>query len=207
MNYVYDILVNFKYPIIDFYEWNDNDDIDNIKKVVFIKINKDDLLKLLNNKFKLKDIKTYKNTTKLFNNKTYNSLICTDGENAFAFKFDNNGLCIAKSALLPDEETEILVASNLVALTNLDYEIISNDNLEIFLTRKEKSMRELVINNLKNISSEDEFKYVCYECLRKENDITKHDLINKIKTCFDEKYYNLYDFFISISMNNKEKML
>ena len=43
MNYVYDVLVNFKYPFIDFYEWNNDDKILNIKKIPFIKVTSETL--------------------------------------------------------------------------------------------------------------------------------------------------------------------
>ena len=35
MNYIYDILLNFKNKLYDFYDWNINDDITHIRKIPF----------------------------------------------------------------------------------------------------------------------------------------------------------------------------
>ena len=69
MNFIYDILVNFKYPLVDFYEWNEKDDIVNIKRIPIYKINTLDLGKLKYHKFKIDDVEVLKNNTKIFNNK------------------------------------------------------------------------------------------------------------------------------------------
>ena len=39
MNYIYDILVNFKETLYDFYEWNKNDNITHIRKIPLFRIN------------------------------------------------------------------------------------------------------------------------------------------------------------------------
>ena len=72
MNYIYDILVNFRYPLIDFYDWNSDDIIENVKRIPFYKIDSSVLNKLKYNKFKI-DITNIKGLTKLFSSKkTYN---------------------------------------------------------------------------------------------------------------------------------------
>ena len=100
MNYVYDVLANFKYPFIDFYEWNNDDKILNIKKIPFIKVTSETLNILKYHKFKI-NIDNVRNLVKVYNKKKmYNGIIYTDGREAIAFNFDNKGICIGKSSIM-----------------------------------------------------------------------------------------------------------
>jgi len=201
MNYIYDILVNFKYPFIDFYEWDSNDDIENIKRVPFYKIKSDILSILKYNKFKI-DIDDIRGLTKLFNSKkTYNSLVYTDGDEAIVFKFDNDGVCIGKSSLLIEEEKEILDSSHMVPIYNLEYDVISNDNIEIYKTRHQLIITDYLIDNISKITDSSKLKYISYECLNKYDNISKSNLISHIKNEWDDKYYEIYDFLSNYSMN------
>ena len=38
MTYIYDILLNFKEELIEFYDWNKNDNIIHIRKIPLLKI-------------------------------------------------------------------------------------------------------------------------------------------------------------------------
>lgn len=203
MNFVYDILVNFKYPIIDFYEWNKKDNIENIKKIPLCKIDTTDLKQMKMHKFKLEDISIIKKGTKLFNNKKklYNAVIFTDTKEALAFNFDDNGLCIGKSFLLFDEESEILDSSNLLEKVSIKYKIISSDKLDFFRTRKEVYITKYLLNELDKIKDMDKFNYICYECFDELNNLTKKRLLDMIKEKWDDRYYKIYDFLTLISMN------
>ena len=41
MTYIYDILLNFKDELIEFYDWNKNDNIIHIRKIPLLKITAD----------------------------------------------------------------------------------------------------------------------------------------------------------------------
>ena len=205
MNYVYDILVNFKYPLIDFYEWNKGDNIENIKKIPLCKINKDDFIKFKNNRFKLNNIDAFKNGTKLFNNKkkTYNAIIYTDGFAATAFNFDEKGICISKSSLLIEEESEIIDSANLIPETSINYELLGKDKLDLTRTRKEESITKYLIKEISRIEDINKFNYICYECFGEIKNLTKKSLIDLIKDSWDDRYYKIYDFLTLISMNKR----
>ena len=200
MNYIYDILVNFKYPLIDFYDWNSDDDIENIKRIPFYKIKSDVLNEFKYNKFKI-DITSIKGLTKLFNSKkTYNSLVYTDSNEAIVFKFNEDGICIGKSMLMIDEEMEILESSYLVKSTDIEYTILSRDNVTLYKTRKQVSITDYLIKTIDKINDVDKLKYINYICLGEYN-ASKNDLINHISSVWCDKYYEIYDFLSNYSLN------
>lgn len=200
MNYIYDVLLNFKYPFIEFFDWNNDDDIINVKRIPLSKINSKDLNVLKYHKFKI-DISNIKGITKLFNSKNnYNSIIYTDGFEAIAFKFDNKGICIGKSDLLLDEEKDILDNSISLNKINLEYKVIGIDNINLYKTRNEVKITNFLLKEIDKIDDIDKLNYIYYECFS-DDKVSKNKLIKKIKTEWDDKYYKIYDFFKSISMN------
>lgn len=200
MNYIYDVLLNFKYPFLEFFDWNNDDNIINVKRIPLSKINSKDLNVLKYHKFKI-DISNIKGITKLFNSKNnYNSIIYTDGFEAIAFKFDNKGICIGKSDLLLDEEKDILDNSISLNKINLEYKIIGIDNINLYKTRNEVKITNFLLKEIDKIDDIDKLNYIYYECFS-DDEVSKNKLIKKIKTEWDDKYYKIYDFFKSISMN------
>ena len=200
MNYIYDVLLNFKYPFLEFFDWNNDDNIINVKRIPLSKINSKDLNVLKYHKFKI-DISNIKGITKLFNSKNnYNSIIYTDGFEAIAFKFDNKGICIGKSDLLLDEEKDILDNSISLNKINLEYKIIGIDNINLYKTRNEVKITNFLLKEIDKIDDIDKLSYIYYECFS-DDEVSKNKLIKKIKTEWDDKYYKIYDFFKSISMN------
>lgn len=201
MDYIYDILVNFKYPLIEFYDWNKDDTIENIKRIPLYKIESNVLNELKYNKFKI-DITNIKGLTKLFNSKKiYNSLVYTDGNEAIAFKFDNNGVCIGKSKLLLDEENEIINSSDIVNLSDIKYEVISNDNVIKYMTRKQVLITNYLAKYITDITDYDKLNYISYECFNAYHKVSKDELISYIKSGWNDKYYEIYDFLTNYSMN------
>ncbi len=201
MNYVYDVVLNFTYPLIDFYEWNNDDNIENVKKIPLFRINNKQFYEIKNYNYKLNNIDNIKNMTKLFNKKTYlTCAIYIDDEETLAIKYDEKGNVIGKSSLLIDEEVEILSNYDLLPISNLDYELLCKDNLKYTVTRKQRKILNFIINEIKNTNDIDKLKYISYECLNEIN-ISKKSLISKINNTWNDKYYKIYDIFKSISMN------
>lgn len=56
MNYIYDIVLNFNKELYEFFEWKDDDNLINIRKIPLIKINDDDFVSLLYNKIKIEKL-------------------------------------------------------------------------------------------------------------------------------------------------------
>ena len=112
---LYDILLNFcdNDLLYDFYEWDNNDDIENIKRIKLAHVNKDLLSDLLKYEGKIDTdflLKIYR-TCEIYTGKKVKIVdyccLFSDGDRVVAIEFDKDGNSIYKSKLLLDEEDEI----------------------------------------------------------------------------------------------------
>ncbi len=199
MNYVFDVTLNFKYPLYDFYEWDLDDFIINFKKVPLYKIKSKDLFNLKYSKFKLDYIKLP--LSKAYNHhKKYLAVIFTDGKTSAAFHMDGNGNVIGKSSILPEEEEEILDSSNYLKDTKINYKILSKDKISYEKTRNEIKISKYLVDEINKINDINKLEYISFECLGKN--MSKKELINVIKEKWNDEYFKIYDFFRSNSLNN-----
>ena len=206
---VYDILLNFNKELIQFYEWEENDNIKCIRKIPLIKVNASFINDILTNKIKTEEnlLKEIENKAELYDEdlNEYNKIaILTDGLRAYGYSFNNNEI----SSLLVDEEKEILrLANKMIEETYLyKVEIYNYRNNEL-LTRKEKEIKNNLIkefNNLYKNKKEEKLNYYYYEYFNKTpNDIENvyNSLIKSTKN-INNKHYQLYEI---INMFNKNK--
>lgn len=199
MNYVYDVLANFTYPLIDFYEWDSNDYIENFKKIPLFKVKHNVLLDFKYYKFKIHDIEKIKDEGKLFNKKACNAAIYTDGMEALIFKFNKDGVCIGKSSILLDEEDTIIRHVNSINIDNITYDKYKKDRFIFDKTRMQNKIVSFLVDEIGKVDDTNKLEYISYECT---GDILSRDsLINYITNKWDDNYYKIYDFFKSIPMN------
>ena len=190
MNYVYDIILNLSDSFFyDFYEWDVNDNIINLKKVPIIKVNKNTIYDFINYKIKID-----KNFLSTINNKTiflkkdknkYNYIcILSDGKKSIGICFYKNGFVLYKSAMLLDEEDEVnkmVVNQKEININYKKYEYNSNKILRCDIKRKKEIIKEL--NREYKNKEYDKLKYIYYEIYDKQsNDIESiyNTLINNI---------------------------
>jgi len=202
MIYIYDILVNFnRSELYDFYEWNSEDEIINIKKIKLIRINSDTLDDLLNyNCVVDNDILIKINSTcELYNkykNKLYNyTCLLSDGNRVIAFNFDKEGNTIFRSKLLLDEEEEIATLVSNLDIYDIKYKKIKKVKERNFLTRKESIIYNYLLNEIKSSYNEKEYsklKYLYQEYFDKDSD-------SKINMCNE-----LLDSLKNINTRHKE---
>lgn len=206
---VYDILLNFNKELIQFYEWEENDNIKCIRKIPLIKVNASFINDILTNKIKIEENlqKEIENKAELYDEdlNEYNKIaILTDGLRAYGYSFNNNEI----SSLLVDEEKEILRLANKMLEETYLYKIeIYNYRNNELLTRKEKEIKNNLIkefNNLYKNKKEEKLNYYYYEYFNKTpNDIENvyNSLIKSTKN-INNKHYQLYEI---INMFNKNK--
>ena len=81
MVYVYDILANFNEKMIDFYDWDKNDQIRHIRKMPIFKVSSKVIMDIMFNKVKINSeiINLIKDKTEVFNLRSVNTLpfVCT----------------------------------------------------------------------------------------------------------------------------------
>ena len=205
MNYYYDCLLNWnEQEAYEFYEWNDYDYLELIKKIPLVKVKHKVLLDFIQNSVKvdkeflemIKD-KTLVSDKKNFKRIEYASLF-TDTKNVIALEFNEEGLSISRSNLLIDDDLNILEVIYGIKETTFNYEIIKKIEMNQTL-RQEKEAKKLIlleINNLYQNKEIDKLKYLYYEYKKENiNDIDyiyeqiKSDLERKIDQDILKLYY------------------
>lgn len=218
MIYIYDILLNFcdSNLIYDFYEWDNNDDIENIKRIKLLHIDRCVFDDLLNYDIKI-DIdfllKIYR-TSEVYDKKSVRildySCLFSDGDRVIAIEFDKEGNSIYKSKLLLDEETEIaLLASNLEVF-NINYQKNNKILDNRFITRKEILIRNYLFKEIESAYHNKNYgklKYLYQECFDKDNmsySEIKKELINDIDSGINDKHKELYNL---LKLTHKKKQV
>lgn len=205
MYYYYDILLNFQDSsnVYEFYEWEESDDIDFIKKIPLFRINTTTLKDFLKYKVKfneelLKEIKDktiIKSTTKPLKN-TF--LVC-DTKDALALELNDSGVVINRSKLLLADEINLNEIMFTMKEKNLNYEKLEKytKRKDIRQVEKIKKLINCEIDTLYESKNISKLKYLYYEWFNKENsninDIYKQ-MKNDLKNNFNinqERIYNL----------------
>lgn len=189
MNYIYDISINYNKELIDFYEWNKEDNIIFVLKIPVFKIDKKLFYDIYYN-----DITVEKNFLNHILNKTdiYSpnmikkekySCVFTDGDNVICIKFSNIGKNVLKSTLSIEESEEVLEFSKLIKTTIINYKINRINKIKHnFYTRKQRnnlSISKKFINKIYINKKYNELRYIYYEIFNNyENNI--NIIISKI---------------------------
>lgn len=177
MNYIYDILLNFHEILYDFYDWNPNDNIINVRKIPLFKITSNQLKEIKENsiRFDSEFLKGFQNRTELFSGKDikYIEYCCllSDGSETLAVLIKNNH--VEKSHLLVDEELEVLEVVTRLKEETINYQILKRSKNTGFKTRKEAELEKSIRHNLKKLKEENELqqlRYLYYECFNEKEE-------------------------------------
>ncbi|MCI8588221.1 MAG: DUF3603 family protein [Bacilli bacterium] len=217
MVYIYDILVNFNDSyLFDFFEWNMNDGIDNLKKVRLYRISShsmDDLMKnqvcvdhsFLEEIFKTCEVYT-KNSVRTF------PYVClfSDGIRVLAIEWSSDGVSSAKSKLILEEEEDVLEIVEDMKLYDLPYNVISLDLSRSFLTRKELKIRKYLkaeIEDAYHGGKYEKLKFLYGEYFEKEIDSyqrMEEELLASMEYFLDSKHVTLYEL---LRLSHKKKQV
>lgn len=203
MNYIYDILLNFKEELYDFFDWNGCDNIMHIRKIPLFKIDSEDLFNIKNNIIELDTtfLEKIKNKTEVFSSKNIRNLeyACLFSDGYYTLGLQIQDKKIKKSSLLIDEELEVLDTTLRMEKLELNYKIIKSVDINNFKTRRELEVEKYVKKEIKKISKEEEkLKYIYYECFN-EKEENKDKILLKLETEINNNINNidqkLYKFF------------
>ena len=169
MDYFYDILINMNEDdIYNFYEWENYDIIEYIKKIPlfrvstktlidfysnFVQINEEFLINLLD--------KTVTKNSKLNKTIKYGCLLC-DTKNVLVVEFNDCGEVISRSSLLLEDEANILEVIYNYKETNITYVNLGNRNISQKL-RQEKLIKRVIkleFNTLIDDNNQAKLKYL-----------------------------------------------
>ena len=210
MNYYYDIILNWnELRAYDFYEWNDFDSLELIKKIPLIKIKHKIFLDLVthNVKIDVSFLEIIKDKTLVSDKKDLKRIeyaaLFTDTKNVIAIEFNEKGESISRSKLLVDDELNVLEVIYGFKDTNIDYEIrelLSTENT----LRQEKDAKRLIQVEIKNLYQNkeiDKLKYLYYE-YKKEKvediDYIYENIMHDLNTKFNKEILKLY-YIIKLS--------
>lgn len=198
MNYIYDIILNFNEEFYDFYEWKNNDNVINVRKIPVLKVDENTYISLKNNKVQvsMETIDSLKKNFSLYNEKIEGNIICliTNGMSAFGVMFNNNGYLIKRSSMLFDEEEEVIDESENIKEVKIDFiknEKQKSNNISRIVKEKQKFIKDYI----SSLDDELTLKYIYYDYFEKEenkNNI-KEILLSEINSEWNSKLSKLYD--------------
>lgn len=207
MVYIYDIVLNFNDELLEFFEWEDNDDIKYIKRLPLIRV-EDSLIKdVLENDILFDDLllDQIKGKTIYYDskNENYPVVVLSNQDIAIAVLINNNGY--KYSRLLLAEEYEVLNIVSKLSTTKVDYSIIGKKNINNNLTREERKIRGILlkeIDYLYNSNKLDKLNYYYYEYFNEINN-NKEEVYKRLKetlSVIDDKHLKLLEI---IKLANK----
>lgn len=188
MNYIYNIKVNLKNNLINFYEWESNDKIATLKKAKIFVINNYDYNNILKMNIKIRK--------EFLKNIELDNLTClfTNAVDIVCIKFNIDGTISKISKLDLEEEREILDEINYKVKTKILYSKINKENNYKLTTRREENIKNKLLEFL--ISSKDNTElidYLYYEWSGKTSSSNKYDeLLSSIKDEYSDKHNKLF---------------
>ena len=186
MNYIYNIKVNLKPNLINFYEWNNSDNITKIDRIPLYLVNSKDYINILNMNIELIDKIELVNNMCLFTNGV--DVVCT-------FFTDKNIIDkISKLDLIEEEEIldEVKDKDKII----LKYKIINKGNNYKLIPRFEDKIVNDVIEYIKSKKEDNNIiNYLYYECFNNKKCNNKYEKLIKV---LNKEHSNKHDYLHEI---------
>lgn len=205
MTYIYDLILNWSDgKLLEFFEWDEGDEIEYVKKIPVFKIDNFDIIR--ENCIKVNDdfLSKIRYKTEVYgNNKIDKVEYCCVFCNCLmsdlvACEFNSDGECIYRSTINPLDIEEFYDMEE--KSFNLEFNILYKyKNNNFYFTREELKKKKIIlseINNVFNKNNEDKIKYFYYELFGEiENDIflIKNKIINHLKSDINFNINKLYE--------------
>ena len=199
MVYIYDIVLNFNDELLEFFEWEESDDIKYIKRVPLIRVNDTLINDILENNILFDDLllDQIKDKTIYYDkNNDYPVLLISNLDIALAILIKDNGY--KYSRLLLAEEYEVLNIASKLSITKVNYSIINKKNINNNLTREERKIKNTLLNEityLYNNNKLDKLNYYYYEYFNEINN-NKEEVYKRLKdtlNTIDDKHLKLLE--------------
>lgn len=209
MNYYYDVLLNYQEKYFMFYEWDDRDNLEFIKKIPLFHVDSKTINNMISKIIKVEDmfLKQIENKTKIKQNKIlkYNCIF-SDGKTSIALEFNDEGIIINKSSMMLEDELNINEFIYSINPSKINYQIIDNDLLNKE-TRQELKIKNILKLEIENMYLKKEFSKLKYIYLEWFNEILDNidnmynNMLNKIDEELTDKEFHIYEL-IKLSYNN-----
>ncbi len=208
MNYYYDIMANLEDNNYMFYEWDESDNIELIKKIPIFQVTTKVLKDFINNDISVTNefLDFIHNKTKLKKETLEYLALFASKNGAIIIEFANDGTSIARSFLQVSDECNVLEVLYTIPILKMDYKILKKIKYskDLRIEKKIKDFINLEINTLYNNKDLEKIVFLYNEWFYKsKNNVAEmiKDMQNKLKlgiTDVELKIYNL----IKLSYNN-----
>lgn len=196
MNYVYDILLNFKEEFYEFYDWNGKDVLDHMRKIPLLKVDTKTIYDFLHYEIKLElsNLEKIENKTELFIGRKIKNIpyafLLTDTRKVIAVKLQNQKILL--SDLLIDEEEVALELCPMLSFTSLIYERGIRKEKQHLKTRKQMETEKVLAKKIESLMLQqnlEKLKYIYYECFNKKCENQK-EMIEDMKTELNLNFFH-----------------
>lgn len=204
MYYYYDILLNFQDDgtLYEFYEWEETDKIDFVKKIPLFKISSSSLKDLL--KYKVKFSEEFTNNIKektilKTSAKTLeNTFLICDTKDALAIELNEEGEVMSRSRLMLSDEINLNEIMFTMKETKLKYEKLKKYSKRLAIRQIDeiKKLIKCEINTLYKSNNISKLKYLYYEWFNTTNNNMEdiYNKMNKALECdYDDNQKNVYN--------------
>ncbi len=211
MYYYYDILLNFgdDNALYEFYEWEEKDNIDFVKKIPLFRVSGEVLKDQMKykTKFDTELLERIKNKTilKSSSKNLENTFLICDTKSALALELNEEGEVISRSKLILGDELNLSEIMFTMKETKMNYEKLEKYQSRVELRQIEeiKKLIKCEINTLYESKNSSKLKYLYYEWFNKTcdniNTIIK-EMNHVLKTTYDENLERIYQL-IKMSYN------
>lgn len=184
MNYIYNIEVNLKEKLINFYEWNSSDILTKVDRIPIYLVSSKDYIHILNMNIKLNKKINLVNNMCLFTNSV--DVICV--------MFTNDGIIEKISKLKLIDESDVLDEISEKNKIELDYKIINKSNNYSFNPRYEENIVNELLEYVKSKKEDNNIiDYLYYEWFSDKKCNNKYEkLIKSINKKHSVKHDKLY---------------
>jgi len=205
MIYIYDLILNWSNKRrYEFFEWNNNDEIEYIKKIPIFRIS--NFNEVIDSEFKVSDnfLNKIFNKTEVYNNRAFDKVeyccILCDDVRAVACEFNDEGKLMYSSNIYFLDLEEVLNLSKKIKSICIEGNILNKKRevCDLYLTRKEIKKKKRLLEDI-NYSYQnkdlDKLKYYYYKLFNKESDdleIIKRSLDNSLNNVYNYKHDELY---------------
>lgn len=208
MNYYYDLNLNFQENNYYFYEWLDEDDIINIKKIPILRVSHYLFSKIYSSNFILDKniLEKIENKTFVDNTNIKYAALFSDTNQVIAIIFDEKGLSVKRSSLLFSEEINILELMYTLKPQDLEITCVNKikSSYEYRIYNKIKALLQNELKIIEETKNNSKLKYLYKEKTGKtENNFEL--MIKELNDCFTKEItkndINLYKIVIDSYKN------
>lgn len=206
MTYIYDVLLNFTDDdrLIEFYEWDEDDILEHIKRILLVRVSSNQLEELTNYKIRVpQEFLTRianKTTSYKRNNNLKYAVLVSDLNRVIALEFNKQGFIISRSSLLLDEEEDIIEECFDLKEESLSYNKLKKYEKNYYLTRNEIKKRRYLLQEIKTLFKDkniDKLTYL-YDELYKKDSLSFEQKYLRLKNDLENNYSNEHNILYDI---------